>query len=188
MAGSLIKVDEFTISSAVASVTLGGGSSGSSGLNASIDSTYDVYQLIISNAVPATNGQSLRMRVTKGGSVQSDSNYDEANKGIRSDQYSWNDQHSTDQTYWNKIGAWSTSNASTEAGASGNAIVYLFNFANASEYSFITVEGVGKWSSGLIGIQGGGTHTVESASDGVNLFFSTGNIASGKFSLYGLKK
>ena len=35
MAGSLIKVDEFTVSSAVASVILGGGSSGSSGLNAS---------------------------------------------------------------------------------------------------------------------------------------------------------
>jgi hypothetical protein len=45
MAGSLIKVDEFTISSPVASVILGGGSSGSSGLNASIDSTYDVYMV-----------------------------------------------------------------------------------------------------------------------------------------------
>ena len=39
MAGSLIKIDEEIVSSAVASVTLTG-----------IDSTYDVYQVVISNA------------------------------------------------------------------------------------------------------------------------------------------
>ena len=168
----LSQVATNTVTSAVSSVTLTG-----------IDSD-DVYMLAIGDAVPETNGQSLRLRVTKSGTAQSDSNYDEANKGIRSDSYSWNNHGSTNLTYWNRVGGWSTSNASTEAGASGNAIVYLFNFASASEYSFMTVEGVTKWSSGMIGIQGGGTHTVASASDGVNLFFSTGNIASGTFTLY----
>ena len=55
MSGSLIKIDEFTVSSAVASVIIGGGSSGSSGLNASIDSTYDVYKLVISNLLPSVD-------------------------------------------------------------------------------------------------------------------------------------
>ena len=175
MPGNLIKISDTIVSSDTSSLTITG-----------IDSTYNIYQMIIKDAVPATNGQSLRMRVTKGGVVQSDANYDEANEGIRSDQYSWNDHASENLTYWNRIGGWSTNNASTEEGASGNAILYLFNFPNA-QYSYITVEGAAKWTSGLIGIQGGGVHTVASASDGVNFFFSTGDIASGKFSLYGLK-
>lgn len=177
MQGSLIKISDTVVSSDTASVTITG-----------IDSTYEIYKLILNNIVPATNGQSLRMRITKGGTVQTDANYDEANHGIRSDQYSWNDQYGTNATYWNKIGPWSTSNTSTENGASGSAILYLFNFDKTGENTFITVEGVGKWAQGLLGIQGCAVHTVDSASDGVNFFFSSGDIASGTFSLYGLKK
>ena len=46
MSGSLVLVDEFTVSSAVSTVTIGGGSSGSSSFNFSIDSTFNVYKLI----------------------------------------------------------------------------------------------------------------------------------------------
>ena len=65
MAGSLIKVDEFTVSSPVASVILGGGSSGSSGLNASIDSTYDVYMVQVKDVLPTTDNVKLTARVTE---------------------------------------------------------------------------------------------------------------------------
>ncbi len=40
----------------------------------------------------------------------------------------------------------------------------------------------------LRGRVGGGTLTVEQATNGVNYFYSSGNIASGEFRLYGLKK
>ena len=43
MSGSLIKVDEFTVTSALSDVIIGGGSSGSSTENFAIDNTYDVY-------------------------------------------------------------------------------------------------------------------------------------------------
>ena len=49
MSSSLVLLDEFTISSALANVTIGGGSSGSSGLNYSIDDTYNVYKLTVNN-------------------------------------------------------------------------------------------------------------------------------------------
>ena len=44
------------------------------------------------------------------------------------------------------------------------------------------------FSGGLNGAQGGGVFTSASAVDGVNIFFSSGNIDSGTFTLYGLKK
>ena len=78
MAGSLVLIDEFTISSAVASVTLGGGSSGSSGLNATIDSTFDVYLVIYDNVQPSTDAQKLNIRFTVSGSPDTSSNYDKA--------------------------------------------------------------------------------------------------------------
>jgi len=78
MAGSLIKVDEFTISSPVASVILGGGSSGSSGLNASIDSTYDVYMVKYNNAGTSTDATLINSRVTVSGTPDTTANYDGA--------------------------------------------------------------------------------------------------------------
>ena len=70
-----------------------------------------------------------------------------------------------------------------------NSIFYLFNFNNASEYSFCTMEETIRNDSGhLRGFQGGGVLTVAQATDGVNYSFSSGNIASGTFTLYGLKK
>ena len=51
MSGSLVLVDEFTTSSAVASVTIGGGSSGSSSYNYAIATTYNVYLLEYTNEI-----------------------------------------------------------------------------------------------------------------------------------------
>ena len=66
----------------------------------------------------------------------------------------------------------------------------MFNFANSSEYSFATFEATtADTTLDFRGIQGGGVHTVASASDGINVFLSTGgNIDGGTLSLYGLKK
>ena len=62
--GSLIKIDEEIVTLAVASVTLTG-----------IDSTYDVYQLVISNYQSASN-QSISMRDTESGTPNTTANYD----------------------------------------------------------------------------------------------------------------
>ena len=70
-----------------------------------------------------------------------------------------------------------------------NIIYYLFNFNNATEYSFVTMEITQRSNEGLHrGKQGGAVHTVASASDGIEFSMSGGNIASGTFTLYGLKK
>tara|TARA_R100000995_G_scaffold63589_1_gene32902 strand:+ start:191 stop:748 length:558 start_codon:yes stop_codon:yes gene_type:complete len=185
MAGSLIKIDEFTVSSAVASVILGGGSSGSSSLNASIDSTYDVYMVTFNNVAPATDATNLRVRFTVSGTADSSSNYDRALKKLNA-HATFGDTSSTNQDHLRT----SSAGIGTNTSEIDNGILYLFNFNNASEYSFITIEETLFSSSEThSGNQGGGVLTVAQACDGIQfLMSSSGNIASGTFKLYGLKK
>ena len=172
MAGSLIKIDEEIVTSGVSSVTLVG-----------IDSTYNVYQLLISGLEAATNSSTVQIRVTKSGTAQSDSEYDEASKELKA-YNTFANQSGVNLTSWgfNAIG--------TTSGSAFNLTAYLFNFADASEYSFATFEATTSDTTlDFRGKQGGGVHTVESASDGINVFLSTGgNIDGGTFQLFGLRK
>ena len=171
MAGQLIQVSTNTVTSAVASVTLTG-----------IDSD-DVYMLAVSNCIPtiAADGQ---LRVTKGGTAQSDVNYDFAFKGLRTDT-TFSNLVSVGSSKWTYPIGWSTRTTAQEAGVSGNAIIYLYNFNSSSEYSFITVETATKFSGATLGPQGGAVHKVASASDGVHFQWSSGNIDVGAvFTLY----
>jgi hypothetical protein len=178
MAGSLIKIDEQIVTSAVSSVTLSG-----------IDSTYDVYMLQVNNC-DFSVGASLSLRVVKASdsSVDSTANYDSAFKGIRTIS-SFSNISSTNQTsYANLI--WSQSATNTDT---GQGIFYLFNFYNSSEYSFVTSESVAYGfpngaNTETLGNAGGGVHTVAQSNSGVNLFGTSGNIEAGTFTLYGLKK
>ena len=183
MAGALIKVDEFTVDSAVSSVTLGGGSSGSSGLNTSIDSTFDVYMVQLTNVRMATDARTLYIRFTASGTPNTTSNYDRAMLNLRTDA-TFTEVHNTNQTF---IGMGQGGTGTSEY---QNATLYLFNFNNSSEYSFITIEDVGRnASANLTGKQGGGVLTVTEANDGIYFYTSGGNINTGStFTLYGLKK
>ena len=177
MAGSLIKIDEEIVSSAVASVTLGG---------ASWDSSYNVYKVIHSNVTGTVDDTHLRLRVLKASDSSPDtsSNYDEAAKLLRADT-TFSNSSSTNQDFL-RIQATGTGTATGEV---TNCVYYLFNFNNASEYNFLTNEETQLSSTGtLFGSQGGGVSTVAQASNGLSLFMNSGNIASGTFTLYGLKK
>ena len=172
MAGSLIKIDEEIVTAAVASVTLTG-----------IDSTYDVYMVRFSNLQPVTDTANLRIRFTSSGTPDTSSNYDRAFKELNAGG-SFSNFSSTNVDYIAVDG--SLSNATGEV---ANGLIYLFNFNNSSEYSFITYEAsVVNSSSAHKGRQGGAVLTVAQATDGINFFMSSGNIASGTFTLYGLKK
>jgi hypothetical protein len=174
MAGSLIKIDEEIVTSAVASVTLTG-----------IDSTYDVYMVKINNLVP-DGAAHIIGRFTESGIENSTANYDMASKRLRTDT-TFNDFALTNRTDFYReyfMGSYLNTNAPM------NATFYIFNANNSSEYTFITWENTGLYSGGslLLGNQGGGVFTVASAVDGFKWTAVTNNIASGHFVLYGLKK
>ena len=171
MAGSLIKIDEEIVTSAVASVSLVG-----------IDSTYDVYMVKYNNMQNDTDAQQFRIRVTKSGTADTTANYDWAFKKLDATT-TFGNRTGTNQTYWE------TEQLGTSTQEQNNGVLYLFNFNNASEYSFITVEeSTFNTAQQLTGRQGGAVHTVASASDGIQFLMQGGNIDGGTFTLYGLKK
>jgi len=175
MAGSLIKIDEEIVSSAVASVTLTG-----------IDSTYDVYMLKVVNCTPDTDGQGLFFRFTESGTPNTSANYDYALKNLRA-AAGFSNGSSTNQTQGLLTGGATGSGTNETA----NSIMYIFNANNNSEYTFTTIEGVilSSASAELRGGQGGNVFTVTSSVDGIQIFFGSGNIESAtSFTLYGLKK
>ena len=176
MAGSLIKIDEEIVSSAVASVTLSG-----------INSTYDVYMVKANNVSTTDDNSSIRLRVTKDVSgtptAQTTSNYDFAYKVLKSDA-AFETKSGSNENNMHLFYA-GISNVQAE---NFNAIMYLFNFNNSSEYSFITTEvSVLQYTGHLDGIQGGGVYTVAEAHDGVQIYVPN-TLDSGSFVLYGLSK
>ena len=181
MAGSLIQVDTFTVSGAVGSVTLGGGTDGSSSNNFEIN-TDDVYMVAFNNMQPDSDIRVLYSRVEKtdgsgGSTIQSDANYDEAYKELSADQGFDNGAYDS-QTQW----AWGWNGTGTSETSQG--IMYLYNF-NSSGYSFMQAEILEHTHSAVSRGQGSvGAHTVASASNGIKFFYHTGNIASGTFTLY----
>jgi len=171
MSGSLVLIDEETVSSAVASVTLTG-----------IDSTYDVYMLRFDNVVPATDTQVLYWRLRNSSGDVTSENYDHAQKVFRANA-SFSNFNLTNQSAFRDF------TVGTGTQEQENGILYLFNFSNSSEYSFYTHETtVIDDQSGTAGMAGGGTLTVAEAHTGLTFFFGSGNISSGNFVLYGLNK
>ncbi len=176
MAGSLILLDSVTASSS-ATVTLG---------TTDWDSSYDVYMVVLNDVVPATDDVDVYMRFTKASdnSVDSSSNYDWAYKTLKT--YSaFEDDSDTNQSAFRIT----TQEVGTGTSETLNGVMYLFNFNNASEYSFFTEELVAVDDSAYLhGNQGGGVLTVSQATNGVQIYMQSGNIASGEFKLFGLRK
>ena len=170
MAGSLVKVSQVIASGNPSTLKVTG-----------IDSTYDVYVMYFKNVVPSADDR-LGIRVTKGDSIQSDANYDNARTGLPVSG-NFQDNEDVDDT---KILLGTTE--STGDGAFG--MVYLFDFNSSSKYDFITFETLMYASTPqLFGEVGAGVHTVESASDGISFFWESGaTFSSGQMTLYGLKK
>ena len=172
MAGSLVKIAETTVSSAVASVTLTG-----------IDSTYDVYKVVVSNMQPDTDIQQLRKRFTESGTPNTTANYDQAYKRFRAE----NTFQNTSATNQDNFGQYDS--LGTGTGELYNEQFYIFNANNSSEYTFATWEATFfDWQPYARGIAGGVVLTQTTSVDGLHFYMSSGNIASGTFKLYGLVK
>ena len=173
MSGSLIKIDEEIVTSAVNSVTLTG-----------MTSEYDVY-MVIYFGVRSDNasGASASIRFTESGTANSTANYDWAFKELISNASFANIAN----TNFNEIRIGSASTSIQE----GNGTVYIFNSQNSSEYTFLTSENVRQTSTPIQGRQGGGVFTVTSTVDGIQfgvMANPSNNITAGRITLYGLKK
>jgi len=171
MAGSLVLIDSEIVTSGVSAVPLTG-----------IDSTYDVYKVVVSNLECDTDVEDVFLRFTVSGSADDSSNYCRASKELKADA-SFVDV--SEQNVSKDV----LGDTGTGTGEKLNAVLYLFNFSNASEYSFCTYETSYLTSTpNLRGRQGGSVLKETQATDGLHFYMSSGNIDSGEFKLYGLKK
>jgi hypothetical protein len=172
MAGSLIKLQEVVASSS-ASITLG---------DSFWDTSYDVYMVQVNNMHTSANNVSLYVRFLVSGSADTSSNYDYAQKTLRAKEVFGNEaQANQDKLNFGSIG--------NDTGEAYNGIFYLFNFNNASEYSFGTKDNAYMNSSAdTKGENGGFVLTETQANDGIQFIVDNGNFESGTFTLYGLKK
>ena len=166
MAGKLVQVATNTVTSAVSSVTL-------TGIND--DSVYLFTWVGVTCASDVNQNQ---IRVTKSGTAQSDSEYDFASKQLFAST-SFVDNGQVNQTSFIDL------YIGNNTGEMANGLMYLYNFNNSSEFSFVTREQVSlSHVAQAQGVMGGGVHTVASASDGVNYSMASGNITGGTFTLY----
>ena len=166
MAGQLVQVATNTISSAVSSVTLTG-----------IDDD-SVYLFTWVGVTCASDVNQNQIRITKSGTAQSDSSYDFASKQFfvaTTDV----DNGQVNQTSFIDL------YIGNNTGEMANGLMYLYNFNNSSEFSFVTREQVSlSHVAQAQGVMGGGVHTVASASDGINYSMASGNLTGGTFTLY----
>lgn len=164
---NLVQIKGVHVTSTTSSVSLTG-----------ID-TDKPYLVTLNNVTSDTDNVEVKTRVTKSGSPDTTSNYDCAANEIKA--------HTTfgviarqNDDYWkldNKIG--------TNTGEIFNAVFYLYNFNSSSKDSALTeITSFRNQGGNLYGNTGGAIHTVQSASDGIHFFLSSGNFTQGKFSLY----
>lgn len=149
-----------------------------------IDSTFSTYMVKLNNVQPATDNKNINMRITKSGSAQSDSEYCYVFENLHLGTFGHTSVNDAAQ-----VAIFDSS--SNVAGEVNNAIMYLFNFPESSEYSHFTLEtSQVNVLSNMNGYNGGGVHEVSSASDGVSFFTesSVDFVAGAEFALYGLKK
>ena len=170
MPGSLVKIDEEIVSGTPSTVQLLG-----------IDSTYDVYVVKYNNVRPTTDDKDLFCRVTVSGTADDSSEYDYAYKQLRADT-SFGNTTGANETSWRL--EYAIGNVAGEE--MFNGLMYLYNFNNSSEYSYMTLEGSSRLQGqNLLGETGGGVQTEAQSCNGLEFFWeSSSTFASGTFTLY----
>ena len=166
--GKLVQVATETVTSPVAYVDLIG------------TTTDDVYMIAFNNVQPASDATQLICRVLASSSPDTSSNYDRAWKSYTATS-TFGNQYGVNESFTYISGG----QAGTGTSETNQGILYLYNFNDTSEYSFVSVEGTNlNYNQVLVGIMGGWVHTVNQSCNGLRMFFASGNIASGTFTLY----
>lgn len=174
-------------------VTPGGGSwtylstvtaSGSStvDIETTFDSTYDEYVIKVSNFIPDTSNESIRVRVKVGGTYDTGSNYGSASTIT----------DSTGATLAGNNGGTAMLLTNASVGASRpTSFEFLVHSPASTSYAkgfdwsgFLYRNGVLLGSSFI----GAGLNSNTSTCTGIRFYMSAGLITSGTFRLYGIKK
>ena len=155
-------------------------------IDATIDSTYEQYLLIFSNVHSTVDGDELYYRSSSDGGSTFDSG-------------------ATDYKYYNFHGVSGSAitdiddtgqafvelnrNIGNAAGESASGYLYLHSPAATDSFTKVNYFTAIDQSSGQFGVTFGGAARQSAADvDGIRIYMPGGNIASGEFKFYGIKK
>jgi hypothetical protein len=154
------------------------------------DDTYDAYRVVISNAKPATDDVELWMRIgTGGGPTYQVVNYQYASSQLTANAVA-NTVTSTSAT---RIIIAGTTTATRAVGnAAGENVSGTVEMHNPETTDFFQVYFQMAYNEAAGGdttnVTGSGRYTSGTAITAIRFMFESGNIASGRFSLYGITK
>ena len=145
---------------------------------------YNVHFLTANNIQGAsTTAQNLDIRVKVGGSVDSGANYHFAQQlGNGAGTFSESNATGFNQFIW-------LSNVDNETNATANGYAYIYNAVDSTKYTFGTFQMVVKQDTHSPRMAfGSNAYISTNACSGLRVFLATtGNIAEGNISLYGIK-
>ena len=181
-AGTKVLLRDITISSATASVEFIHGSNG-----VILDTTYSRYELNAEKVVSVTNNAHIElfMSSNSGSSYYGDSAYNL----MVSRRYTNGSETATDIAYYNDFIATNRQNTSSDAARGGtNATVIITAMGSTNRtvaYSNFWAFGGSSYYIHTISLGAYESNTV--AMNAIKWAFASGNIASGRFKLYGVK-
>ena len=177
--GGLIHILTTNITSGTASVEFKHGTNG-----VVLDSTYNAYLFVISDAHPADDGQPLEMTVSNNtGTSYLSSNYDYGHKG--------NTHGGTEMSHYNDGDSCFDLNSNNVGNAADESIsvqLYLHKPSGTDGHKLISGTSTVIGSDNVVTGQvfGGCNSTNTSAIDAVKFNFGSGDIDRGNFSMFGL--
>ncbi len=145
---------------------------------------YDVHVLQASNIKNASDNQQFAIRMSVGGTFDTDNDYQRAIFTISAD---GGTDESRDSNINNIFFTLNQGNATNEK---GNGYAYFYNLHNSSKMSFVTLQTTTINVNGYYKMNyGGGVYDQTASVDGIRIFMSNGsNIESGVFKLFGIKE
>jgi hypothetical protein len=168
-----VLIKEGTVTSA-ADLTLVNGVS-----SAVFDSTYDIYELEIINAVPVTDGADLYLRVSDDTGVTFEAGASD---------YSWIYQGSSAFADANDAQIRIGDTCGNDTGEACTAKIRIYTPSNSTYTKKFEVFLAGNFTSGLLYIYQGGAEFKgnTNAIDALQVLFSSGNISTLSYKLYGI--
>jgi len=149
-----------------------------------IDSNYSTYIVVCNGVRPATNGANLFLRVSNAGAFKTDTNYE----------YHTSVPASTLTSYASVVGSATNGlvlaqGMSNSTDDNGSFVVVLHEPSNTTHNKILTWKG-GYTSSSPSALRADGSGAYfgsVAAIDGLRFQMTSGNIAEGEFTLYGLR-
>ena len=179
--GTRILLRDVNVSSSVSAVDFVNGVSG-----VVLDSTYMRYEITIDAFVPVTNGQHIRVRLSSnaGSSYFGDSTYN----CITHRSYTNTSTTSTDVTYHNDYAAYNYHGLSNTANKGGGHGIITFHNLGGPRRTVIHGDFWAFGESYYIMTQSlGAIESNGDTIDALRIYATSGDIASGRFKLYGIK-